>query len=163
MCRVRSESEDCQADRENRVACSRYAASRLVYESTGEEENQHHCRSVDEKETQVNSPNCLSKKRHNERVRGIRSGKFHVIGELVRWDALQYELAGISVLALVTLQGDFQKTNPDCENETKNDYCQSPPCKPHEAVVDLGLTHHESSYLDEKPNVATKGGARNFG
>src|SRR4030095_3763056 len=48
-------------------------------------------------------------------------------------------------------------------NKTKNDYRQSPPCKPHEAVVDVGLTHHGNFYLDEKRNVATQGRVRKFG
>ena len=62
MCRVCSESEDCRADREKRVACSRYQTRCLVYESTSKEENQRYGRSVDEKETQMNSKICLSKK-----------------------------------------------------------------------------------------------------
>ncbi|KAG0506556.1 MAG: hypothetical protein Udaeo_00500 [Candidatus Udaeobacter sp.] len=61
MCRVCSESEDCRADGEKRVACSCYETRRLVYESTTEEENQRHGRGVDEKETQMNPGNCLSK------------------------------------------------------------------------------------------------------
>src|SRR6516162_9563435 len=163
MCRVCSESQDCRADGENRVACSPYESRRLVYDSTSEEENQHHGRSVYEKKTQVNPGNCLAKNRHDDCVCGRRSGKFHVKREFVRRDALQHELAGISVLAFVALKGNSQETNPDCKNETKNDYRKSPPCKSHEAIVDIGVTHHESSYLDEKRNVATQGGARNFG
>jgi hypothetical protein len=74
-----------------------------------------------------------------------------------------YPVANISVLALVAFERNTQKTNPDCNDESKNDCRQSPPCKLHELSVDVGLTQHEKSYFDEKRNVATEGGARNFG
>ena len=83
--------------------------------------------------------------------------------KLVRRDVLQYEMAGISVLALVVFERNSQDTIPDRDDESKNNYRQSPPCKLHEFSVDVGLTHHESSYFDEKRNVATEGGARDFG
>src|SRR6516225_10078647 len=111
----------------------------------------------------VSADNCFSEDRHKHCICSVRSRKFHVVGELVGRDALQYEMAGISVLALVALKRNSQEANPDCEYETKNDYRHSPPCKPHEPVVDVGLTHHGSSYLDEKQNVATEGDARNCG
>src|SRR5207248_11656548 len=49
---------------------------------------------------------------------------------------------------------------PDCNDESENDCRQSPPCKLHEVSADVGLAHHESSYFDEKRNVATEGGTR---
>jgi hypothetical protein len=75
---------------------------------------------------------------------------------------LQYELARISVLAFVAFERNSQEANPDCNDESKNDCRQSPPCKLHEIPADVGLAHHESSYFDEKRKVATKGGARNI-
>jgi hypothetical protein len=71
-------------------------------------------------------------------------------------------MAGISVLALVAFERNSQDTIPDRDDESQNNYRQSPPCKLHELSVDVGLTHHESSYFDEKRNVATEGVARNF-
>jgi hypothetical protein len=82
---------------------------------------------------------------------------------LVTREALQYEVAGISVLALVAFEGNSSETNPDCNDESKNDCRRSPACKLHELSVDVGLTQHEKSYFDENRNVANEGGARNFG
>ena len=110
----------------------------------------------------MNRMNGLSKDRHDERICGISARELHVINKLVRRDTLQYELAGISVLALVAFERNSQETNPDCSDESKNDCRQTPPCKLQELSVDVGLTHYESSYFDEKRNVATEGGARNF-
>jgi hypothetical protein len=75
---------------------------------------------------------------------------------------LQYELPGIGVLAFVALEWNSQEANPDCNDQSKRDCRQSPPCKPHELVVDLGLAYHESSYFDEKPNLATKASVQNL-
>jgi hypothetical protein len=70
---------------------------------------------------------------------------------------LQYQLPGISVLALVAFERNSQETNSDCRDESKSDCRQSPPCNLHELSVDVSLTHHESFYFNEKRNVATKG------
>src|SRR5215831_13631818 len=111
----------------------------------------------------MNAGDCFSENRHKTCIRSVRSGKFHVVGKLVRRDALQYELAGISVLTFIAFERSFQETNPDCNDEAENDYRQSPPCKLHELSAEVGLAHHESSYFDEKRKVATDGGVRNFG
>ena len=110
----------------------------------------------------MNRMNGLSEDRHDYGICGIGARKLHVISKLVRRDALQYELAGISVLALVAFERNSQETNPDCNDESKSDYRQGPPCKLHELSVDVGLAHDEKSYFDEKRNVATEAGIRNF-
>src|SRR6516165_11296597 len=73
------------------------------------------------------------------------------------------DVCSSDLFALVAFERNCQETNPDCNDESKNDCRQSPPCKLDELSVDVCLTQHESSYFDEKWLVATAGGARNFG
>src|SRR5262249_37098655 len=108
----------------------------------------------------MNPSNRLSKERHDHGIGGVSARELHVVGELVRRDTLQYELAGICVFALVAFGRNSQEVDPDCNDQSKHDCRQSPPCKPCEFVVDVGLAHNESSYFDEKRNLATNAGVR---
>jgi hypothetical protein len=93
----------------------------------------------------MNSGDCLSEDRHDHGISSIRSWKLHVVSELVRRDALQYELAGISVLALVALEWNSQKPNSDRDSKAKNDYGQSPPCDSQDFVMAADLVDHRKA------------------
>ena len=93
----------------------------------------------------MNPGNCLSKHRHDDSVRGIRSRKFHIVSELVWRDALQHELAGISVFAFIALERNSKEPNSDCNDESKNDYRQNPPCKLQELSVNVSLTQTKAA------------------
>ena len=102
----------------------------------------------------MNRMDRLPKERHDQRVGSIRSWKFHVVGKLVRGNALQYELAGISVLAFIAFKWNSKESDPDCDHKAENDYGQSPPGKTQKLVVALNLLNHGSCYSDEKRQVA---------
>src|SRR5207245_9398485 len=90
----------------------------------------------------MNPSDCLSEDRHDHSISGISSGKLHVVGKFVWGDALQHELAGISVLAFVALQRNAEESNSDRDSDATNDYPQSPPCHSHHFVMDVALVSH---------------------
>ena len=104
----------------------------------------------------MNSDNRLSKHRHDHSVGGIGAWEFHVVGELVGWNALQNQLTSISVFAFVTLEWNSKEPNSDGNNEAKNDYRQSPPPGMQSLGAIVNLMSHNSCYSDEKRNVATR-------
>jgi hypothetical protein len=63
----------------------------------------------------MNSRRRLSEQSHHPCVGGISSRQFDIESELVRRDAFEHQLAGVSKLTLVAFQGDGQqpKTHDD--------------------------------------------------
>ena len=59
----------------------------------------------------MNACRRVAKNRHQECVGGRRAWEFHAVGELVWRDALQEQLAGVGVLALVALQWQAKQAN----------------------------------------------------
>ena len=104
----------------------------------------------------MNSDNRLSKHRHDHSVGGIGAWEFHVVGELVGWNALQNQLTSISVFAFVALKWNSKESNSDGNNEAKNDYGQNPPPSAKGLAAIINLMSHKSCYFDEKPDVATR-------
>ena len=68
----------------------------------------------------------LAEQLHDDRIGGIRAGKFHVVGEFVRRDALQHELAGVGVFALVALERKIQQPQPDGGDDDKRRHHEPP-------------------------------------
>src|SRR5208282_3356161 len=68
----------------------------------------------------------LTEQRHDDRIAGIRAGKFHVVGKLAGRDALQHELAGVRVFALVALERKVQKPQPDGGGDDERRYHEPP-------------------------------------
>jgi hypothetical protein len=52
-------------------------------------------------------------------------------------------LTGISVFAFVALKWNAEKSNPDCEDEAKNDHGEDAPAKMQCFAVDIDLRPHE--------------------
>ena len=93
----------------------------------------------------MNSDDCLSEDRHDHGISGIGSGKLHVVSEFVWGDALQQELAGISVLAFVAFQRNSEQSNSDRDSKAKDDYRQSPPCDSQDFVMTVDLVDHRKA------------------
>jgi hypothetical protein len=55
----------------------------------------------------------LTERPHDHGIGGIGAWKLHVIGELVRRDTLQHQLASISIFALVTLERNPEESYSD--------------------------------------------------
>jgi hypothetical protein len=103
----------------------------------------------------MNSDSRLSKHRHDHSVGRISAWEFHVVGELVGWNALQNQLTSISVFAFVTLEWNSKEPNPDANNEPENDYRQNPPPGMQGLGAIVNLMSHKGCYSDEKRKVAT--------
>jgi hypothetical protein len=70
--------------------------------------------------SEVNSRRSLAEQRHDERIHRVGAGKLHVESQLVRRNAVQHELAGVGVFALVTFQGKIQQPQPDHRHQHQN-------------------------------------------
>src|SRR2546430_9088304 len=75
----------------------------------------------------MNANDCLPKDRHDQRVGRIGSGEFHVVSELVRWDALQHELTGIRIFAFIALQRNTKEPDANRDHQTEDDHCEKNP------------------------------------
>ena len=95
----------------------------------------------------MDAGDCLSKDRHDRGISQISPGELHIVGKLVGRDALQNELAGISVLAFVTLEWNSKESNSNRDDKSKNDYRQSPPPKTQELAIDIEFIGHESCFF----------------
>src|SRR5690348_1951416 len=104
----------------------------------------------------MDSGNRLAKQRHNHSVSRISARKLHVVGKLVGWNALQNELAGISVFAFVSFERNSKEANSDGSDQAKNDYRQGPPRGRQSFGAVIGLMSHENCYSDGKRTVATR-------
>ena len=93
----------------------------------------------------MNPSDCLSEDRHDHSISGISSGKLHVVGKFVWGDALQQELAGISVLAFVAFQRNSEQSNSDRDSKAKDDYRQSPPCDSQDFVMAVDPVDHRKA------------------
>jgi hypothetical protein len=85
---------------------------------------------VDEEESEVDARGGLAEHGHDDGIGGVGAGEFHVEHLAVRRHALQDELAGVGVFALVALQrhveqaqthGDHQKgEQPEGEDASES-------------------------------------------
>jgi len=110
----------------------------------------------------MNSDDCLSEDRHDHGISGIGSGKLHVVSEFVWGDALQQELAGISVLAFVAFQRNSEQSNSDRDSKAKDDYCQSPPCDSQDFVMAVDLVDHRKAIPVKSSGVQLHDSLRNL-
>src|SRR5206468_2600984 len=90
----------------------------------------------------MNTNDCLPKERHDQRIGFIGSREFHVVSELVRWDALQHELTGIRILAFIALQRNTKKPDANNDHKNKDDYREKNPCGFQNFVAFCGLALH---------------------
>src|ERR1043166_5591114 len=104
----------------------------------------------------MNSGDGLSKNRHDQGVSDISTRELHVIGELIRWNALQNELTSISIFAFVALEWNSKKSNPDGNNDAKNNRGQNPPRGTQSLGGIVNPMSHKSCYSVEKRKVATQ-------
>src|SRR5947209_13384220 len=104
----------------------------------------------------MNSGDGLSKDRHDHGVGRISARELHVIGELVRWNALQNELTSISVFAFVAFEWNSKKSNPDGNNDAKDNRDQNPPPNTQSLSAIVNPMSHKSCYSIEKRKVATR-------
>ncbi len=63
----------------------------------------------------MNTSDCLSENRHHHGISGIRSGKLHVVSQLVWRNSLQHQLTGVSIFAFVAFQRDLQQPDANCD------------------------------------------------
>src|SRR5437762_2756819 len=101
----------------------------------------------------MNSGDGLSKDRHDHGVGSISARELHVIGELVRWNTLQNELTSISVFAFVALEWNSKKSNPDGNNDAKDNRGQNPPPNTQSLSAIVNPMSHKSCYSVEKRKV----------
>ena len=104
----------------------------------------------------MNSGDGLSKDRHDHGVGRISARELHVIGQLVRWNALQNELTSISVFAFVALEWNSKKSNPNGNNDAKDNRGQNPPPNTQSLSAIVNPMSHKSCYSVEKRKVATR-------
>jgi hypothetical protein len=69
---------------------------------------------------------------------------------------LQNELTSISVFAFVALEWNSKKSNPDGNNDAKNNRGQNPPRSAQSLGVIVNPMSHKSCYSVEKRKVATR-------
>src|SRR5437879_10048175 len=87
----------------------------------------------------MNTNDCLSKERHDQRISSIGSREFHVVSELVRRDALQQELSGIRIFAFIALQRNTKEPDANNDHKNKDDYREKNPCGFQNFVAFYGL------------------------
>jgi hypothetical protein len=104
----------------------------------------------------MNSEDGLSEHRHDQSIGRISAWELHVVSELVRGNALQNELASISVFAFVALEWNSKEPNSDGNNDAEDDYRQKPPTSSQAPAVIVSPMTHKRCYSNEKREVASR-------
>ena len=84
---------------------------------------------VDGQEPQMDAGGGLAEDGHEPGIGQVRARQFHIVGQAVRRDALQDQLARVGVFSLVALEGELGQTPADEHGESQRD-CQNEPGKP---------------------------------
>ena len=110
---VRGGSADVRAERERSVRGSGGDSGDVTEQPLAEEIDQEDGDGVDQQEPEVNARDGLAEDGHDYGVRGVSSRKLHVGRDAVWRDALQNELAGVSILAFIALERDGKQVDAD--------------------------------------------------
>jgi hypothetical protein len=90
---------------------------RKIEQPAGDKKEQSQRAQIDQQETEM-YPGCrLPEYGHDRRVTGVGAWQLHIISHLVGWDAVQEQLAGVSVFPFVALQGDGQQAHPHHDDQ----------------------------------------------
>jgi hypothetical protein len=68
----------------------------------------------------MNAGSGLAEDRHDQRISRVGPGQLHIVRQLVGWDALEQQLAGVGEFAFVTFKRKLQK--PDADGCDKQNY-----------------------------------------
>ena len=91
------EREKCEQDR-------RRCRADVSHQASSEQKNQNNRRDIDEQQACMNAARRLAEHRFDRGIRVIRAREFHVVFELVGWNAVQDQLPGIRIFTLVALE-----------------------------------------------------------
>ncbi len=113
-------------------------------ESPAQHKNQYYRRRIDNEQPQMNPLRRLSKNAKHNCVRRVDSGQLHIVGELIRRDALENQLTGVGVFPFVAFEGDIEESHPhhrgQCENyPERRPYPQLRPFAPALCIVHCSL------------------------
>src|SRR6266545_8100629 len=109
MLDVSGQTKHGRVDGKNRVSHSRDQAGCRVEQAPAKKKDQRDRGKIDQEQAEVNTSDCLSENRHDHGISGIRSGKLHVVSQLVWGNSLQHQLTGISIFALSPFSGNPKK------------------------------------------------------
>src|ERR1700756_605595 len=133
MCCVSGQTEHALTRRKQRVARRCRNARQISVQLPGQKEQQQRGASVYQQEANMYAGRRLPKSPQNRRVCHIRPRQFHVVGKFIRRNALQNQLAGVSVFALIPFERHLtqspanrpKKKNYDCQQRKR----QPPPAR----------------------------------
>jgi hypothetical protein len=112
MCRVPGQSEHGWAQRKQTKGDRRGDGAGLLQDPPRQQKHQHDGSRINQCDSEVNSRRSLPEHRHAHCIRGIGAGQLHVVGFLVRGDALEHELAGVGLFAFVALERHLAQPKP---------------------------------------------------
>ena len=112
MRRVAGQSEHGRTGGEQGVTGRRHDAGGLIQDFFPEPEKHQRGRRRHQQNTKMDSRRRFAEQRHDGGVGEISSRKFHVVGQFVGRNAVQNQLPGVGIFALVAFQRKIQQPQP---------------------------------------------------
>src|SRR5271166_1455966 len=81
-----------------------HGSGEIAEQSHPEEEHKYRGGGINKDETDMNGGGTLSQGSENHGIRGCCAGQLHAVGKLIRRNAMQHQLTGVSVFPFVALQ-----------------------------------------------------------
>src|SRR5262249_10955639 len=108
-----------RAEGRDREQAARGGRRDVVEQPAPEDEQENRRRQIHQQQAKVDPPGRLAEDRQDRSVRRVRPRQLHVVDQTVRRDALQDQLPGIGVLALLALERHVEQTDADGADDEK--------------------------------------------